>query len=120
LPEGLAACRPGGVGRGRSQLAAATSSGQNHIQTRAVHILGVTEHPAGAWTTQQTRNLVMDVGERAGRFRFLIRDRDSKFTAAFDDVSAGNGTRVVRTPVLPAAGERLCRALGAHRPDGGH
>ena len=53
----------------------------------------------GAWTAQQARNLLIELRERAGRFRFLIRDRDSKFTAAFDGVFAGNGTRVIRTPV---------------------
>ena len=69
------------------------------IQTRTARILGVTGHPAGAWTAQQAWNLLMDLGERASCFKFLLRDRDSKFTAAFDDVLAGNGTRVIKTPV---------------------
>jgi hypothetical protein len=69
------------------------------IQTRTVHILGVTAHPAGAWTAQQARNLLIDLGERAGGFRFLIRDKDGKLPAACDSDLSGNGTRATRTPV---------------------
>jgi putative transposase len=67
------------------------------LQTRAVNMLGVTEHPTGAWTAQQARNLLMDLGKRASDFRFLIRDRDSKFTTALDAAFSRNGTRIIKT-----------------------
>ena len=68
------------------------------VSTRHVHVLGVTAHPDGAWTVQQARNLLMDLGERAARFRFVIRDRAGQFTDAFDAVLAGAGIQVVKIP----------------------
>jgi putative transposase len=68
------------------------------IGSRYVHILGITANPDGPWTTQQIRNLLMDLGDRATAFRFLIRDRAGQFTTAFDTVLAGAGIEVVKIP----------------------
>jgi putative transposase len=68
------------------------------VGDRYLHVLGVTTHPDGPWTTQQARNLVMSLGERVGRFRFLVRDRAGQFAASFDAVLADAGIAVVKIP----------------------
>ena len=68
------------------------------VGSRYVHILGVTAHPDGLWTTQQIRNLLMDLGDHAADFRFLVRDRAGQFTGSFDAVLASTGIQAVKIP----------------------
>jgi len=64
-----------------------------------VHPLGVSANPAGSWRTRVARTFASDLEENGSHFRCLIRDRDAKFTNAFDDVFASIGTETIRTPV---------------------
>jgi putative transposase len=68
------------------------------IASRQVHVAGVTAHPTGAWVARQARNLLMDLDHHADQLRFLLRDRDAKFTSAFDTVFTAAGIQIVKTP----------------------
>jgi hypothetical protein len=66
--------------------------------SRRAHLAGVTAHPTGAWTTQAARNLLMDLGHRVTTINLLLRDRDSRFTRAFDAVFAADNIRILTSP----------------------
>jgi putative transposase len=68
------------------------------VGSRYMHVLGVTANPDGPWTTQQTRNLLMDLGHHAADFRFLVRDRARQFTGSFDALLASAGIEAVKIP----------------------
>ena len=81
-----------------------------------MHVLGVTKHPDGPWATQLARNFVADLEDEERSFKFLLRDRDSKFTAAFDAVFTSAGTRVIKCPVrAPRANAFAERWVGTVR-----
>jgi putative transposase len=79
--------------------------------TRRMHIGGITAHPTGGWTVQQARNLALDLGDRFGNFRFLIRYRGSNFMASFDAVYQAAGTTIVRTAVQTPRMNATCERL---------
>jgi transposase InsO family protein len=85
------------------------------VDRRRVHLAGITAHPAGEWVAQQARNLLFELDEQVGRFRYLIRDRDAKFTTAFDAVFAAAGIETIRipprAPMANAYAERWIRTV---------
>src|SRR5262249_30137922 len=86
------------------------------IGSRYVHILGVTANPDGPWTTQQIRNLLMDLGESTADFRFLVRDRVGQFTASFGALLASIGVEAVKS--RPGALARMPTRKGSCSPPG--
>ncbi len=86
------------------------------LATRRVHLAGITTNPDGRWVTQQARNLLMELDDQGGRPRFLVRDRDSKFTCEFDEVFRSAGIRVIKAPVrAPQARAHAERWIGSVR-----
>jgi putative transposase len=87
-----------------------------HHDSRLVRIAGITSNPVASWVTQQARNLSMDLAEQADAVKFLIRDRDTKFSASFDAVFTAEGTRIIKSPVRAPRANATCeRVIGTIR-----
>jgi putative transposase len=87
-----------------------------HHDSRRVRIAGITTNPVASWVTQQARNISMDLAHQANPVKFLIRDRDTKFTASFDAMFAAEGTRVITTPIRAPRANAICeRVIGTIR-----
>jgi transposase InsO family protein len=86
------------------------------LDTRRVYVMGITPHPTGVWTVQQARNLSMVLAERVHPVRFLVRDRDTKFTSNFDEVFRSERIRIIKTPIrAPRANAFAERFVGTVR-----
>lgn len=86
------------------------------LDTRRLHVVGVTANPVASWVIQQARNLCYELSERAVPVKFLIRDRDTKFTRSFDEVFRADGVRIVKTPVRAPRANAFCeRMIGTLR-----
>jgi putative transposase len=83
---------------------------------RRAHLLGISAHPIGAWSTQAARNLLMDLADRVSSVKFVLRDRDSKFSRAFDAVFAADGIRILTSPPGAPRANAICeRMIGTLR-----
>lgn len=79
--------------------------------TRLLHLGGVTANPTGAGVTRQARSLAMELDERMDSLRLLIRDRDTTFTAAFDEIFRAGGVRIIKTPPQAPRANAICERL---------
>ncbi|MDA8356850.1 MAG: integrase core domain-containing protein [Actinomycetota bacterium] len=87
-----------------------------HHDSRFVRIAGITRNPVAGWVTQQARNISMDLADQANSVKFLIRDRDTKFTASFDAVFDAEGTTTIKTPIRAPRANAICeRVIGTIR-----
>ena len=79
--------------------------------SRRVHLASMTAHPTPAWATQAARNLRMDLGDRVATLSFLLRDRDSRFTTAFDTVFSAEGIRILTSPPAAPRANAICERM---------